>query len=333
VKKRRSHGGALPAELSRFPDKRDLYATDTYFLESWEDFVTVADEQPLPAPSRFAALTLKPDAVVGRTLKPTLEWLGEHEFSVVAAELVEFERHIIRSIWLYSWNVASRDRKDLVDILLTATPSIFLALRGPEDASLWLSQNKGPANPEHRQPGQLRSRLGYFSMLLNFVHTSDEPADFIRELAVYFPAQTRQRIYRAMGSPGESLQRAENLADELEARFPAHDLELDASIARIRTQSDLGQDGDSRDRAKLRHLLDEISSRSTQDWRTLFRLAEAVGVSWQNWDLIVIATNLVQMDSSDAAPVLPGISSLNLPTVAAEKKNTPPAPRLASPAN
>ncbi len=213
----------MPDELSRFPDKLDLYARDTYFLESWEDLVAVEGDQALDR-SRFAALTLKPDAVVGRTLKPTLEWLDEYGFSVVAAELVEFERHTIRGIWLYSWNVASRDRKDLVDILLTATPSLFLALRGPKDASLWLSQNKGPANPEYRQPGQLRSRLGYFSTLLNFVHTSDEPADFIRELAVYFPAPTRQRIYRAMGSSGDSRQRANCLASELEDRFPAHDL-------------------------------------------------------------------------------------------------------------
>lgn len=317
MKKRRNHGAALPNELSRLPDKRELYSTDTYFLESWEDLVTVASEQPLPAPSRFAALTLKPDAVVGRALKPTLEWLGEHGFSVVAAELVEFERHIIRSIWLYSWNVASRDRKDLVDILLTATPSLFLALRGPEDASLRLSQNKGPANPEHRRPDQLRSRLGYFSTLLNFVHTSDEPADFIRELAVYFPAPTRRRIYRAMGSLGDSLQHADDLASQLEARFPAHDLELDASISRVRALIDQGR-GD-----ELLQLLDEIASRSTRDWRTLFHLAEANGVSCQNWDLIVIATNLVQMDSPDIDPLLPGISSMNLPTIAAAEKAHP----------
>lgn len=323
--KRHYHGSALPDELSRLQDKRDLYATDTYFLESWEDFVTVAGEQPLPAPSRFAALTLKPDAVVGRTLKPTLVWLGEHGFSVVAAELVEFERHIIRNIWLYSWNVASRERKDLVDILLTATPSLFLALRGPEDASLWLSQNKGPANPEHREPGQLRYRLGYFSTLLNFVHTSDEPADFIRELAVYFAAPTRQRIYRAMGSPGDSLRRAEDLASELEVRFPAHDLELDASIDRVRALVTRGH-GDDHDQARLRHLLNEIAGRNTRDWRTLFRLADAAGVSCQNWDLIVIATNLVQMDSPDIDPVLPGISSMNLPAVSASAKSPLLAP-------
>lgn len=322
MKKRRNHGSALPDELSRLPDKRDLYATDTYFLESWEDLVTVAGEQPLPAPSRFAALTLKPDAVVGRTLKPTLDWLGEHGFSVVAAELVEFDRHIIRSIWLYSWNVASRDRKDLVDILLTATPSLFLALCGPEDASLWLSQNKGPANPEHRQPGQLRHRLGYFSTLLNFVHTSDEPADFVRELAVYFPAATRQRVYRAMSSPGDSLRRAEDLASELEDRFPAHDLKLDASIDRVRALVDRGQ-GDDHERARLRCLLSEIASRNTRDWRTLFRLAKAIGISCQTWDLIVIATNLVQMDSPDIDPVLPGISSMNLPAVLTPEKSSP----------
>lgn len=312
-----NHGIALPDDLSRSQDKLDLYATDTHFLESWEDLLAAGEEQSLPAPSRFAALTLKPDAVVGRTLKPTLEWLGDHGFSIVAAELVEFERHIIRGIWQYSWNVASRDRKDLVDVLLTTTPSLFLALRGPENASLWLSQNKGPANPKYRQPGQLRYGLGYFSTLLNFVHTSDEPADFIRELAVYFPAPTRQRIYRAMGSE-DSSQLAESLANDLESRFPAHDLELDASIDRIRTLVDSDQGDGSNDRARLRHLLDEIASRSSRDWRTLFRLTEAARVPCQDWDLIVIATNLVQLDNPDVDPVLRGISSMDLPAAATE---------------
>lgn len=314
VGKRRIHGASLPNELSRLPVKRDLYAVDTYFLESWEDFLAVVGEQAIPPPSRFASLTLKPDAVVGRTLKPTLEWLGEHGFSIVAAELVELERHIIRSIWLYSWNVASRDRKDLVNILLTATPSLFLALLGPEDASLWLSQNKGPANPEYRRPSQLRSRLGYFSTLLNFVHTSDEPADFIRELAVYFPADTRQRIYRAMGSPADSLQRAEDLTCELEARHPAHDLDLDHSIDRVRAAVG-SRKGDAAG-VELHHLLDAIAGRRTRDWRTLFRLAKAAGVSSLSWDLIVIATNLVQMDNPDIDPILPGVSSMDLTVVA-----------------
>jgi nucleoside diphosphate kinase len=317
VKIGRNHGIALSDELSRSQDKLDLYATDTYFLESWEDLLTVRGEQSLPAAARFAGLTLKPDAVVGRTLKPTLDWLGGHGFSVVAAELVEFERHIIRGIWQYSWNVASRDRKDLVDILLTTTPSLFLALCGPEDASLWLSQNKGPANPKYRQPGQLRYGLGSFSTLLNFVHTSDEPADFIRELAVYFPAPTRQRIYRAMGS-GESPQCAESLAVELESRFPAHDLNLDTSIDRIRALVDADGDGGGRDLTMLRQLLDEIASGSTRDWRTLFRLAKAAQIPCQDWDLIVIATNLVQLDNPDIDPVLRGISSMDLPATATE---------------
>jgi len=319
VKIGRNHGGALPDQLSRFQDKLDLYATDTYFLESWEDLLAVAGDQSPPPLSRFASLTLKPDAVVGRTLKPTMEWLVDHGFSVVAAELVEFERHITRGIWYYSWNVASRDRKDVVDLLLPATPSLFLALRGPEDASLWLSENKGPANPKYRQPGQLRYGLGYFSTLLNFVHTSDEPADFIRELAVYFPAPTRKRIYQAMNSRGDALQHAEDLASELEARFPPHDLELDASIERLRLLVDAGKNGGgSRDRTALTSHLDEIANGGSRDWRTLLRLLEAVGVPCEPWDLIVITTNLVQMDNPDVDPVLPGISSLNLPATATE---------------
>jgi nucleoside diphosphate kinase len=313
----RNHGRPLSSELSRSQDKLDLYATDTYFLESWEDYLATAGEVSALPLSRFAAVTLKPDAVVGRTLKPTMEWLGDQGFKIVAAELVEFERHITRGIWYYSWNVASRDRKDVVDILLPATPSLFLALHGPEDAALWLSENKGPANPKYRQPGQLRYGLGYFSTLLNFVHTSDEPADFVRELAVYFPAPIRQRIYRGMASHENALSRAEDLAGELEARFSPHDLEMEASVNRVRELVDAHLDGAISDRAPLQ-LIQEIANGSSRDWRALLNLVESAGIHCDKWDLIVIATNLVQLDNPDVDPLVQGVSSMSLPAAATE---------------
>lgn len=306
----RRHGAALPSELSMSGDKLDLYATDTNFLESWEDLLAVRRQRPLPPTSQFAALTLKPDAVVGRTLMPTIDWLEENGFAIVAAELLVFDRHLIRGIWQYSWNVASRDRKDLVDVLLAATPSLFLALRGPEDASVWLSRNKGPANPVERKPGQLRSRLGDFSTLLNFVHTSDEPADFIRELGVYFPAAHRRNIYRAMDRGG-STEAAERLARRLEAEHPAHDLGLGSSLERIRAAARSANGTVGRDRARLVTLLADIEAGRRRDWRLLFRLCEEAEVGCDRWDLITVATHLVGHDEADLDPVLPGVSTMS----------------------
>jgi nucleoside diphosphate kinase len=308
----RNNGRALPRELSRFQDKLDVYATDTYFLESWEDLLGEQALRELPPLSQLASLTLKPDAVVGRTIRPTIQWLTQHGFSIVAAEIIDFDRHTIRAIWQYSWNVASRDRKDIVDLLLTMTPSLYLALRGPDDASLWLSQHKGPANPRYRRPGQLRHGLGSFSTLLNFVHTSDEPADFVRELGIYFPAPSRRRIYRQISS-GESLSDyADGLAAELEFRFPPHDLRLDASIARMRDEIA------GRDEPGLLALLDELSAGASRDWKALFEAIESAGLRSPTWDAIVVATNLVRMDEPDLEPLLQGISSLDLPATATE---------------
>ena len=35
------HGAAIPPWLSQMPDKRALFAADTYFRESWEDLLAV----------------------------------------------------------------------------------------------------------------------------------------------------------------------------------------------------------------------------------------------------------------------------------------------------
>lgn len=313
-----NHGIELPGHLSRSVDKLRLYATDTYFLESWEDYLAVAEKRNLPPLSEFASLTLKPDAVVGRTIKPTIDWLEEHGFKVVAAEIVEFERHITRGIWQYSWNVASRDRKDIVDVLLTATPSLFLVLHGPEDAALWLSENKGPANPKYRSPGQLRYGLGYFSTLLNFVHTSDEPADFVRELAVYFPAATRQKLYGAMASFIDSRAMADELAGQLEDRFPPHDLEFEASVARLLKRLPAFDGIQTVDLDGLEELLGQIALGESHDWRRLYLEFGELGLSRHDWDLIVVAVGLVRMDNQDIDPLVPGISSMTLPATATE---------------
>jgi nucleoside diphosphate kinase len=293
-------------------DKLDLYATDTYFLESWEDLHTVRDQVRLPSISRLAALTLKPDAIVGRMLLPTIAWLAENDFVIVAAERFEFDRHLIRGIWQYSWNAASRGRKELVDLLLSATPSLFLALRGPEEASLWLSRNKGPANPDDRRPGQLRSHLGAFSTLLNFVHTSDEPADFIRELGVYFPASRRRRIYRSMGL-GSSTSEAVQLARQLETEYAAHDLSQRASVERIRAACTSADDAEEGNHAGLIRLLAEIEGGSRPDWRLLSRLCQESGFTPDPWDLLTVATYLVGGDECDLEPVVPGVSTMSPP--------------------
>lgn len=305
------HGVPLPASLSASQDKLDLYATDTYFRESWEDLIEVAgsDEQAEAALDPIAAITFKPDAVAGRAIRPSLEWLDERGYIPVAAELFVFDRHTIRTMWLYTLNVATRDRKDVIDELLRLSPSLLVLLRGPADASIpaarLLSKTKGPACPLHRRPGQLRYGLGRYSTLLNFVHTADEPADVVRELGVVFPAVKRRDLY-ARALRAQPFAELGAMVDDLEAHYPAYDLSLARTTAALRRRLEALEP----DRVEpLALLLDEVDSGVTRDWRRVLGEIERSGIPCSDWERIVIATHLLQMEVPGGEVLVRGVSA------------------------
>jgi nucleoside diphosphate kinase len=302
------HGIPLPDGLSRSEDKLALYAADTYFRESWEDLSEVAGAAAADVAAELATITLKPDALAGRVLRPTFRWLASEGFSLVTAEMLVFDRHTIRATWVYTWNVATRDRKDVVDILLGMSPSLVLVLRGPAGhipPSTRLSERKGPAVPERRVPGQLRHGLGNYSTLLNFVHTADEPADLIRELGVYFPAEVRRRIYSKALGAASTFEEAHRLASELEAAYPAHDLSLNGAVAELVKQlGELGAPGNG-----LRSQLSEAAAGRSRDWRALLHEVDNLGLTCSPWARLVIMTHMVHMDTPAGEVLLQGVSS------------------------
>src|SRR5262249_6648491 len=138
--------------LSVIEAKRGLFAVDSYFRDSWEDLCDLPPDDIELILRHHALLLLKTDAVVGRRLNAALDWLAEQGV-VVAAERVRLDRHIIRAMWQYQWNVASRDRRDLADLIGHGSDSLVLIVRMPahvRPATVRLSEAKGSADPARR---------------------------------------------------------------------------------------------------------------------------------------------------------------------------------------
>jgi nucleoside diphosphate kinase len=302
------HGPQLPPELSGSSDKLDLYAADTFFIESWEDLVEVTGDEAARVAGVMAGLTLKPDAIVGRVGHPALLWLEAEGFSVIAAERVAFDRRMTREVWRYAWNVATRDRKDVMDLLMCSAPSLFIALRGSAPAALRLSRRKGAADPATRSPGDLREVLGAPAPLINFVHTTDEAADVIREIGVYFTARTRRAIYRAALASPVDLNQVEALIAELEDAVPHDDLTLEPAVKRLLDQLDHLRAHDVDRSSELREQLDRALDGTPVDWRTIARLLDELRVPSSRWDRIVIAAHVVRLETRVAERLLPGIA-------------------------
>ncbi|HVW48290.1 MAG TPA: nucleoside-diphosphate kinase, partial [Solirubrobacterales bacterium] len=213
-----------------------------FFREAWEEWSAAWGTEAVEAAGAHAAMLFKPDGVAARMIDPAIEFLAEHGFTPAAAIAVDLDRGTTRWLWLYRFNVASVDRVRLHDLVNTAGPGLLLVLRdrhrGPGDipATVRLTDLKGPSRPERRRPDQLRSRLGVSDRLINFVHTSDEPADLLRELAILVAPAARPALFAALaaGDPGAWSATRRQVEDAL----PPHSFDGDAAAGRIRAQAE-----------------------------------------------------------------------------------------------
>jgi nucleoside diphosphate kinase len=317
-------------ELSRSAAKREYYRADTYYLEGSEqlaEFLTArgggagdsagdgGGDGVADFAFRHALLLLKPDAVAVRQLLPAIDWLGENGFRIVAAARTRITRTVVRALWHYQWNLATDYRRRLADQFIDSTDSLVLVVRQEAasqiPASVLLTEFKGPTDPGARVPGQLRYKLGQYCFLLNLVHTADEPADVLRELAILFDAARRSVVCAEALSGLDRRSHARALAEELYAQLPVRDLTFEPAAKRLAAAAEnLLADGALPGplRAELRiaaaaHHCDQSA------WRRLIELAWRHGLPFDTWDMTIVGSNVFPMKRAGFAPLLDGVGS------------------------
>lgn len=218
--------------LTNCRGKIAAYRMDPYFRQGFEG-INLVEAQSV------TLMVLKPEAVVGRRLGPALEFLENNGFEVLEARRIRLSPILARELWRYQLNTATQDRLDVIDVLLPSTDSLLLLLRdrtsqaGGIPAATRLSQLKGSSDPSLQQPHSLRSRLQAPTRLLNFVHAPDEPADVVRELAL-FEVATGHQLAKPWGDL-EAIGNAElaQAVQDLEQGAVSHDLDRTNSWNRL----------------------------------------------------------------------------------------------------
>ncbi|MFI5715957.1 nucleoside-diphosphate kinase [Nocardia sp. NPDC051750] len=235
--------GTLTTLLTSLTPQREkvtAYLSDTYVLESVEQLARLGIDAAGFA-RRHSLLLLKPDAIVARAVEPTLKWLADNGFRVVGAETVPVNRHLVRALWYFAWNIASPERRRLAELLAAISDALLLVVSGTDDdvpAPIRLTEAKGPTDPRKRQPGHLRYQLGQHNFLLNLVHTPDDPADVLRELAIYFAENQRAEVIGRAYTGASHAETARELADALYARTPCRSFDPAVAVDRIRRDLD-----------------------------------------------------------------------------------------------
>ncbi len=291
----------VPAGLSTSVLKRQLYAIDPFFREGWEHIEALMGNRATSILDGITCIVFKPDAFAGRKVIPALDWLCDQGFEPIAFSAFSYNRNIIREDWRYQYNIATRARINLVDMLLTTAPSLFVVLKGPAlrkggpTASETLKLLKGPSQPELRVPGHLRYDLGIVSTFINFIHTTDESADIPRALSLYFTGNERAVIIRQMMAAKEAGTELREAVKEMYQCVPQHDLDYARSLERI-AEGIMTQPGklDEKDKAYFLSAIAAMRNKEANtDWIGFFEWLRQKGVTVCIWDEVLVSAELV----------------------------------------
>jgi len=290
------HADPFPMLLTTSAAKATLYSVDTYFAEAWSDL-----HARWPDPIRFAwehgMLVVKPDAFAGRRAHLILEWLDEAGFVIAEARRLSFDRHSIRAEWRYQWNMATPDRKKLMDVLLKLSDSMLILVRSRDQidvpTTVRLTDLKGPAEVAKRRPDHLRWNLGLSSAILSFLHTADEPADVVRELGIHATAAERIALLERLACRPDAGATAWALCDQLYAEVPFNHLDPVEIGLRLEHAADPDVEG-AVGQGELYRLAQELQRGVCADWKTIPKLARQTGVPFGPWDEVVLtASNII----------------------------------------
>lgn len=193
--------------LTGQPEKALRSRTDPLVREGWATLVGVLGDEASRFACEIGLLWLRPDAVAAGAVQETLERIASDGFVPVGAYVVRLDRGGVRALWWWQLKRATAERLLLLDAVVALGPGLLVLYRHPEgDPARRLTRLKGGNDPAGRREDSLRSVAGSPNRLLTMVHTSDDPLDLVRELAVFLPWRERAELVASawVGSPAGS---------------------------------------------------------------------------------------------------------------------------------
>jgi hypothetical protein len=180
--------------LTGVEGKAEVFARDLFALEGW---ASLTGELGAPEAYAFAERTalmwLRPDAFAAGAARKLLVAAEEAGFRPVAARPVRLDRSGVRALWAYMCRWATAERLLLLDALAALGPGLLVLWADAtgdarrdvgESTSERMTAVKGRNDPARRQERTLRDVAGSPNRALTMLHTTDDPADVVRELAV-----------------------------------------------------------------------------------------------------------------------------------------------------
>ncbi|MEV5355840.1 hypothetical protein [Streptomyces sp. NPDC052693] len=186
--------------------KADVFARDLFALEGWASLAgEIGEQQAYVFAERTSLMWLRPDAFAAGTARGVLTAAEAAGFRPVAARPVRLERCGVRALWAYMCRWATAERLMLLDAAAALGPGLLVVwtagtstarAAGGEPVSVRMTRLKGRNDARHREAGSLRAVAGSPNRALTMLHTTDDPADVVRELGVFCDRAERVELIR-----------------------------------------------------------------------------------------------------------------------------------------
>lgn len=179
--------------MSCYEAKRKLYASDPDYLAGCKE---IFSDSALALVKNFLWTTglvlLKPETVAGGYSNEVERLITLNGYEISRRTTIFITKKQVERLWYYAQGRYTPERMSLLCELFEAGPSVLLVVRGNAGSrlplSVLLTVLKGETNPEGRLPWTLRAQCGGVkNTFFNYIHTSDEPCDVVRELAILKP--------------------------------------------------------------------------------------------------------------------------------------------------
>lgn len=294
----------MEKQLSIINEKIELLSKDPHFQYGYEKFKSsgiIADINNL------AGIMLKPESFISGKAISIVNFYVNSGFRVINFKKIIISKNDLLCFYFYPLHSATIERLELLELWATNNYFIFILLENKNydnrfaSSSTYATILKGHSNKDKVDKNSLRFKLCKPIGILNYLHTSDESIDLIRDISIVLDKSELNNLTHW-------LQNTDN-----------KDAELIDEINKLKPQNIISEFTYENSIENIKVLLQDINTESfnlklkelenTGQWSVFFTYLESLNINVTYWDKIIISSANVKLYRYESKPRVPSIIS------------------------